>query len=431
MSTFVPIPKKSKSTLRVLHTSDWHLGKRLYNQQRYDEFTHFLDWLINAINDNAVDILIVAGDIFDTMTPSNKAQELYYQFLGQVAKSSCHNIVIISGNHDSPTFLDAPKSILNALNIKVIGTTSGHIDDELLILSQDDTPKAIVLAVPYLRDKDIRNSGSFDDIKNKEHDTIIGITNHYQTLTNHAKQAQSDILEKFNKKIPIIATGHLFVAGSHISSKDDGMRDLYVGTLGQISASIFDDCIDYVALGHIHAPQRVAECEHIRYCGSPIAMGFGEIGKTKQVLIVDFNPDHQTTKPSIHPLAVPVFQMLIKITGDWQKISSELAELMAKNTSIWVEIIYTGQELRPTLTQDIREFIDGSQILALNIQNRTLHQRVLGSKPKPMNLKQLKETDIFEQLLTTKNISSDEKLFLTQAYQALLADIHHTDHNID
>lgn len=422
-------PKSPKTTLRLLHTSDWHLGKRLHQEQRYQEFADFLAWLINAINEQRVDMLIVAGDIFDTMTPSNKAQELYYRFLGQVAKTACRHVIIVAGNHDSPTFLDAPKSILNALDIKVIGTASDDIHDELLILDKHGEPEAIVLAVPYLRDKDVRDSGSFDDIANKEHDTIQGIAKHYQHLSEHAKKEQQRILQTFNKKIPIIATGHLFVAGSQISSKDDGMRELYVGTLGQISADIFDDSLDYVALGHIHAPQKVANQERIRYCGSPIALGFGEINKPKQVLLVDFDDSNQ---PNIQALPVPIFQKLARITGDWAEISEQIQQLIKQNQSIWLEVIYTGQELRPMLSQDVRELLDGTQVLALNIQNRTLYEQSLNAQQPPtMNLKQLSEMDIFERLLDKKDITDDERHGLKQAYQTLLLAIHHHDSNAD
>ncbi len=427
MTTSDLIP--NKSTLRILHTSDWHLGKRLYQEQRYDEFAQFLDWLIDVLNEHEVDVLIVAGDIFDTMTPSNKAQELYYKFLGSTAKSACRHVIITAGNHDSPTFLDAPKTILRALNVQVIGIASDDISDELLILHKGDTPEAIILAVPYLRDRDVRASKSFDDITTKEHDTIQGITNHYQTLSEQAKQTQADILNKFNKKIPIIATGHLFAAGASVSSKDDGMRDLYVGTLGQISANTFDKCIDYVALGHIHAPQKVAGRDHIRYCGSPIAMGFGEAGKAKQVLLVDF--DDANTKPSITALPVPVFQKLARINGDWDQITKELSKLIQDDQSIWVEIIYTGNEIRSTLVQDIRSLLEDSLVIALNIQNKTLYQQSLSAHHQTIDLKQLTEMQVFETLLNQNDIEDAEQQVLKQAYQTLLTDLHDTDHRAE
>ncbi|MGV8584468.1 exonuclease subunit SbcD, partial [Pseudomonas aeruginosa] len=161
------IPPKPQTALRILHTSDWHIGKRLFNHSRYDEFEAFLDWLHIAIDTHDINALIVAGDIFDTVTPSNKAQELYYEFLAKVAKSCCQHVIITAGNHDSPTFLDAPKVILKTLNVWVIGQATTDINDEILLLkdkSQDglDIVRAIILAVPYFRDKDVRVGGSFE-----------------------------------------------------------------------------------------------------------------------------------------------------------------------------------------------------------------------------------------------------------------------------
>ena len=107
--------------MRILHTSDWHLGRQLYNQKRTAEFEAFLDWLIETIEQNTIDTLLVAGDVFDTTTPSASTQEMYYKFLHQASKTSCRNIVIIGGNHDSATLLNAPKQLLRNMNIFVVG----------------------------------------------------------------------------------------------------------------------------------------------------------------------------------------------------------------------------------------------------------------------------------------------------------------------
>ena len=131
------IPKTYVKPLTILHTSDWHLGRRLYGRMRYEEFEAFLAWLYNTIISHQVDVLIVAGDIFDTMTPSNKAQALYYEFLGSVSKTCCQHIVIVAGNHDSPTFLDAPSQVLKFLNVHVIGTACEDLNNEVLFLHLD------------------------------------------------------------------------------------------------------------------------------------------------------------------------------------------------------------------------------------------------------------------------------------------------------
>ena len=142
--------------MKLLHTSDWHLGRSLYDRKRYNEFEAFLNWLIGFIADEKVDLLLVSG-VFDSTTPSNRAQELYYHFLGRLSATGCRHAVITGGNHDSPTFLDAPKNLLGALNIHVVGSATGNPEDEVFVLKDDDgKTEAIVCAVPFLRDRDIR-----------------------------------------------------------------------------------------------------------------------------------------------------------------------------------------------------------------------------------------------------------------------------------
>ena len=280
--------KKPTKPLTILHTSDWHLGRRLYGRMRYEEFEAFLNWLEDTISVQQVDVLIVAGDIFDTMTPSNRAQALYYKFLGKVSTLYCQHIVIVAGNHDSPTFLDAPSQVLKFLNVHVIGTACDNLDDEVLVLNDNEgEPHCIIAAVPYLRDRDVRGSVAGESADSKDANVIAGIRSHYDQVADIAKTEQHKLNETHQRHIPIIATGHLFAAGSK-TTEDDGVRELYVGNLGKISAEMFVDCFDYVALGHLHVPQRVGGCEHIRYSGSPIAMGFGEARQQKQVLLIQF-----------------------------------------------------------------------------------------------------------------------------------------------
>ena len=282
------MPVSTTIPLTILHTSDWHLGRRLYGRLRYDEFEAFLSWLQDTISAQQVDVLIVAGDIFDTMTPSNKAQALYYEFLGTVSKSCCQHVIIVAGNHDSPTFLDAPSNILKFLNVHVIGTACEDLNDEVMVLDDTDgNPHCIIAAVPYLRDRDVRSSSAGESGQTKDANVIAGICAHYDNVADIAKTKQAALAKVHQRHIPIIATGHLFAAGG-TTTDDDGVRELYVGSLGKVSADMFDDCFDYVALGHLHVPQRVGGRENIRYSGSPIAMGFGEARQQKQVLLIEF-----------------------------------------------------------------------------------------------------------------------------------------------
>ncbi|HMM60433.1 MAG TPA: exonuclease subunit SbcD, partial [Candidatus Rifleibacterium sp.] len=155
--------------MRVLHTSDWHLGRSLETFKRYEEFESFLGWLTQTIIDRQVDALVVAGDVFDNTAPPNRAQELYYRFLAGLAGSCCHHVIIVAGNHDSPSFLDAPREILRAISVHVIGAAGENPEDEVITLKNRLTgePLAVVCAVPYLRDRDIRSVEAGETIEEK------------------------------------------------------------------------------------------------------------------------------------------------------------------------------------------------------------------------------------------------------------------------
>lgn len=122
--------------MKILHTSDWHIGSALYGRKRYDESEQFLHWLVETIKNHSIETLLVAGDIFDTSTPSNTAQELYYRFLNEVSRTTCRHVIVTGGNHDSPSFLDAPKALLKAFNIYVVGSVAEREEAEVLVLGE-------------------------------------------------------------------------------------------------------------------------------------------------------------------------------------------------------------------------------------------------------------------------------------------------------
>ena len=501
------MPAFAIKPLTILHTSDWHLGRRLYGRMRYEEFEAFLSWLQETISAHKVDVLIVAGDIFDTMTPSNRAQALYYEFLGKVSKLCCEHIVIVAGNHDSPTFLDAPSKVLKFLNVHVIGTACDDLNDEVLVLDAiDGTPHCIIAAVPYLRDRDVRGSHAGESMDCKDANVIKGIRAHYDEVASIAKARQEHLSNAHQRHIPIIATGHLFAAGSK-TTEDDGVRDLYVGSLGQISADMFDDGFDYVALGHLHVPQRVGGCEHIRYSGSPIAMGFGEAKQQKQVLLVEFGevekslsdestilqPANTTSKVEkvakkaviqtpefmddlfgfveqeesaainvneepftqskamqldstfttsdltsqrlhhnesrqmqVISLPIPCFQKLAQITGDLTAIAATIKSLQPSE-SIWLEVIYDGDEIVNELREEVNAMIEGLTCEVLKIKNTRTYNKVLNQQQSSVTLQDLNELDVFDKCLEINGIADTQKASLRSAYQQILHNIYHDD----
>lgn len=253
--------------MKILHTSDWHLGRTLYGRKRYTEFAAFLDWLGDTIENEAVDALLVAGDVFDTSTPSNQAQALYYRFLCRIAASSCRHVVIIAGNHDSPSFLEAPGELLRVLNVYVVGSMSDKLEDEVIVLDDEKgNPQAVVCAVPYLRDREVRSVEPGENQDDKNRKLIAGLKNHYASVCRLAENRRQELQQDAALTIPLIAMGHLFTAGGK-TLDGDGVRELYVGNLAHVGGDVFPGCIDYLALGHLHVPQRVGNDERMRYSG--------------------------------------------------------------------------------------------------------------------------------------------------------------------
>ena len=399
--------------MKILHTSDWHIGKQLYTKKRYDEFSQFLDWMAETVKSQKIDILLISGDIFDTTTPSNRAGELYYNFLHKVANdSSCRHIVITAGNHDSPSFLEAPKEILKFLNIHIVANID-DIESEVLKLSVNDE-EIIICAVPYLRDRDLRESVLGESIEDKEQKLIYAISKHYQSVAEYAKD-----LQRNNE--PIIAMGHMFVRGD--SSKiGDGVRELYVGSLAHVGVDIFDECFDYVALGHLHIPQKVGGKDNIRYSGSPLAMGFGEAKQQKSVVILDFNDKMEITK-----LDIPKFQHLKQIKGDLDKIEKQLKELKELGQSTWVEVEYNGKEVVGNLSAIIDDIIKDSKIEILRIKSKTYKHKTLKQTKANESLEELDVYEVFDKCLEYYDVEDTQKDGLKALYKEVVTNIQEDD----
>jgi exonuclease SbcD len=210
--------------MKILHTSDWHIGSTFYGKKRYREYNNFFAWLHNFIQENQIDILLISGDIFDTALPGNTAQEQYYSFLIGLQKTSCKHVIITAGNHDSPSFLTAPKNLLKSLNIHVIGTISQPADeqsyDEIIGINENNE-EIIILAVPFLRERDLQTISITDDYDTRAEKIVQAIKNYYAKLTQTA-------LAMKKEKSLLLAMGHLAIAGSVL--EEEGERELYIGT---------------------------------------------------------------------------------------------------------------------------------------------------------------------------------------------------------
>ena len=405
--------------MKVLHTSDWHIGRTLYGRQRYEEFDAFLEWLAGLIEREGVDLLLIAGDVFDNSTPGNRAQELYYRFLCRVAASSNRHVVVTAGNHDSPSFLNAPRELLKFLNVHVVGAPSDPPTDELIVIDGPDRePRLIVCAVPYLRDRDIRTAEAGESVEEKERKIIEGIRAHYRRVCQ-AAEAKRALL---NRPVPIVATGHLFAAGGR-TAEGDGVRELYIGSLAQVGTDLFPACIDYLALGHLHIPQRVGGSDFIRYSGSPLPIGFGEAGQEKSVVLVTFSG----SSPQVTTLPVPRFQELMTLRGDWPSIAREIEALKSRGSKAWLEVVCEGGEIAADLRARLDEAVAESGIEILRIRNNRAPERGLGGTDTEETLDDLDATEVFQRCLQAHEISEEQRPALLGAYREVVVSLHEAD----
>jgi len=399
--------------LKIVHTSDWHLGRRLYGRSRYDEHEAFLKWLADVIEKERADVLLVAGDVFDSGTPGNRAQELYYGFLFRVASSGCRHVVIIAGNHDSPSFLDAPRSLLKSLEIHVTGSAADDPGDEVLVLRDTEgEPELVVCAVPFLRDRDVRVAEMGESPAEKERKLVEGIRKHYEAVFDRAlelgKEADLDV--------PMVAMGHLFTAGGRVG-EDDGVRELYVGSLVRVAPGMFPRYLDYVALGHLHVPQAAGEAPPVRYSGSPLPMSFGEAGRTKSVCLVEIGDG----KPRIGFPEVPVFRELVRIEGDWTVISGTIDSLRERDSDAWLEVIYRGDRVMGDLREKLETALEGSRLEVLRIRNDRIVRSVLGSMREGESLEDLGPEEVFERCLDAHEVPVEQRDELMRAYREIIA----------
>ncbi len=254
--------------LRIIHTADWHLGQTFYSYDRSAEHAHFLQWLLQILNEQEIDVLLIAGDIFDTANPSAVSQRMFYRFLQQASAQQPNlQIIVIAGNHDSAARLEAPQPLVDDRNISIRGIIKrdeeGKIIPEHFVIplyNKNKEEEALCLAVPYLHQGDYPGAKGYEE----------GVKQMYRDVLTCAK----DHMVSPNE--PIVAMGHFYATNAEIAATD-ASEHLMVGGLDCVDASEFGDEMSYTALGHIHKAQRVAGHETVRYAGAPLSMTFAEI----------------------------------------------------------------------------------------------------------------------------------------------------------
>lgn len=326
--------------MRLLHTSDWHLGQTLHQFDRSYEHEQFLNWLLDTLVAEQVDGLLIAGDVFDNSNPSAATLNQLYRFITEARRRVPHlNIVITAGNHDSPGRLEAPAPFLALFGAAVVGhisRTADGVDHERLVVPLKNSAgniKGWCIAMPFLRPSDVpRIEGAQDPY-------TAGIEALYQQAFAHA-------CTKREEGQAIIAIGHCHLTGGQVS--EDSERRIIIGGVEALSAKIFDPAIAYVALGHLHLAQTIGSDTSRRYCGSPLPMSFSEINYKHQILIVDFNGE---AVGEIRGVRIPRSVELMRVPAEPSSIEVVLAELEALTLADCPESEWPYLQVRVQLTQ--------------------------------------------------------------------------------
>lgn len=395
---------------RILHTSDWHLGQNFYGKSRAAEHQNFLNWLLTQVSEHDIDAVIVAGDIFDTGTPPSYAREMYFDFIVNMHEKNCQ-LIILAGNHDSVAMLGESKQLLSHLSCQVITSVSDKINQQVITLNnKQGQPGAILCAIPFIRPRDIISSSAGQSVKDKQQSLQQAISEHYQTLFT-----QAEVISSVNdeKKLPVIATGHLTTVGV---TSSESVRDIYIGTLEAFPANAFPQA-DYIALGHIHRSQRVAKSEHIRYCGSPIALSFDEASQTKKVLIAEFE---QAKLSQVIEQDIPCFQPLLMVKSKLEQLSDDINKLVSelnssktsleKEQKIWLDIEINSAEYLQDLTPRIEALVKELPVEVLLVRRSKTSRQSMPESQKKITLNELSLAEVFSTRLQQENWQTDTEI---------------------
>lgn len=344
--------------IRILHTADWHLGQTFFGYDRTQEHEHFLDWLAGVLTKNKIDVLIVAGDVFDVSNPSAASQRMFYRFIHRVTTENPRlQLVVVAGNHDSAARLESPLPLLQEMRTEIKGIVrkqNGKIDYEHLLVELKNAAgevEALCLAVPFLR------QGDYPVVETEGNPYAEGVKELYARLLKYALKKRTD-------GQALVAVGHLLATGSEIAEKDHSER-IIIGGLESVSPESFPEQIVYTALGHIHKAQRVSGRENIRYAGSPLPMSFAEKhyhhGVVKVTLDEGWAVEIEKLEytPLVRLLSIPATEAAAP-----DEVLDELSglELPEDEPIPYLEVKVKLSEPEPMLRQQVEEILEGKPV---------------------------------------------------------------------
>lgn len=387
--------------MKIVHTADWHLGNTFHGYDRAAEHRAFFDRLLALLQEEQADVLLLSGDVFDTPNPSAAAEELFFRFLDSATRHiEGLQIVITAGNHDSAARLSAPAALLARHGITVVGSPNispkGEPRYESMLVplyeKGKSTPKALCLAVPYLRPSDLPTGLTYAE----------GMKRFMAGITAAARAT------KEGRTLPLVLMAHFYATGAEILPSDHSER-LVVGGQECVDASIIDAGISYAALGHIHKQQKVGGRESVRYSGSALPLSFSEQNYRHGVLTVciDENGGVLATPRPIEPLrglmsiprhgATPLKEVLEAI----DKLPRADSSTHPDGTNWpYLEIKLTEPNPDPSMPMQLSEALENKAVHLCRVERVVSGESPTGPPPAFASLERLKRITPLEMAQT-------------------------------
>lgn len=396
--------------MRIIHTSDLHIGKRLYDIDLLKDQESYFIWLTDLIKKESVDALLISGDIFDVANPSSEARKLYYSFLIRLSKLNC-KVIITGGNHDSPAVLDAPKEILKTLDIHVIGSMPENPEEMIIPLRKNNQPVAVVAAIPYLRDRDLRVMNEGESYTDRLESIREGITKVYELLSQLCKNKYPEL--------PMLAMGHLFVKEGVVSESE---REVQVGNQAGVDSAGFPASFDYYALGHLHKPQEIAD-RNLYYSGSPYPLSFSEKDNKPRVLMIQ--PEGKSIR--VESIEVPSTRRLLKFSGTLEEVRNHLDEYAPADSPFdtLIELEIVEENYDPHLIEKLEKLEEEFKAENTHIlKSRIRFLKRIGGTDELYSVEQdiddLAPRDVFNRRLENEEMNDETKTLLMDAFDEIL-----------
>lgn len=402
--------------MKILHTSDWHLGVSMEDASCAEEQSRFLQWLVETINKRDIDVLVVAGDIFHYSQPSNAARQMYYRFLVACeVETDLRQIVITGGNHDSPSGLEAPRDVLEYLNCTVVGDIAreeGWGDHLVPVEGASGEVELVVAAIPYVQEAKLGISGVDKEASEIREEFCAEFGRLYTTL--------ADIKEQEYPDAKFVATGHLtcYVSSSEKRESDFNSQIHQTGTIGFMPPSIFDERIDYVALGHIHRMFPV-EKPRVWYSGTPVATSKEE-ASGRYVL------EYDSEEGSVESLRVPTWRDIFALEGTTEEVIEQLGALDVQGDLrpyVFIHVRDENEDYENPSFQRIEQVRDElEEPRPLIVQYRETNPTKWGDVPDepPESLDQLTPEQVFSRMWTRSHPDDSPPDEILQMFRTLL-----------